>query len=102
MKESEVNNQISQRLMEFESMDVIHPTADWSNSLMERLYSVKPNYSPIISSVKFTIAVLLIFIINIGFVLISIFNDSQQSTLRDKELQIISKELLIYTNSIYK
>lgn len=102
MEQTEINNQVSQKLMEFESLGLILPSEDWNKSLTERLSSVRPGFSSIVSSAKFAIAVLLISIINVGFILTVLFNDSQQDTRHNTELQIISNELLINPNTINK
>jgi hypothetical protein len=100
MDEKELNNRILQKLSEFESMDVIQPSAGWNKSLMKKLDSAKPYSQSNISVSKFTIAVLIIILFNIGFILATLFNDSHQTSHRNNELQIISKEMLIESNTL--
>ena len=100
MKEQELNNKVSQTLQEFESMENIQPSAEWNNSLMQKLSVAKPNSIAGFSSSKFAVLMLFVVMANIGFVFKTVMNDSQQTPNRDKELQVISKELLINPISI--
>jgi hypothetical protein len=101
MKESELNNKVEQTLMEFETMGNIQPSADWNQSLMKRVASSKPYSSSIFYSVNLAIVtILIIILINLGFILNTIINDSRQSLNRSNDLEVISKELLINLNSV--
>jgi hypothetical protein len=100
MKESELSNKIIQRLNEFETLEYLNPSANWNQSLMNKLTSAKLKATSKISTNKPFIMVLFIVLINIGFILNEVIGDSRQAKYRDKELQVISKELLINPVSI--
>ena len=100
MKEQELNNRVSQTLEEFESMESIQPTSEWNDSLMQKLSVAKQNSIAGFSLSKYAVVMLFVVIANIGFVFKTVINDSQQTPNRDKELQVIVKELLINPGSI--
>lgn len=95
MKESEINNSALQLLNEFETQENIQPSDDWNQSLMNKLATAKPHSNIKFSINKFVVITLLIVLINIGFFLNIIIHDPLQNVSRNKELQIVSKELLI-------
>jgi hypothetical protein len=95
MKEPEMTNKVLQTLKEFESMENISPSAEWNRLLMDKLSSEKLYSASTFKSLKFAVAVFLIVLINISFIMISIFSDSNKSFQRKDDLQIISKEFLI-------
>lgn len=100
MKDPELHKKVLQTLNEFETMENIQQSEEWNKSLMERLATVKADSPSVFSYVKYTIAALLVILINIGFILTAINNDPHQTLQKDIELQIISKELLINSNSV--
>jgi hypothetical protein len=101
MKESELNNRISQMLNAFESIENIQPQEGWSQSLMDKLSSAKRPAYPGHSKTKFIVAILFIVLMNIGFILSTIIkNDSRNTLSRNNDLQVISKELLINPTSL--
>lgn len=100
MKEKKFNSSISQTLQEFESMENIQPSTEWHNSLMQKLSVAKPNSISRFSSPKFAVVILFLVMANIGFVFTTVMNVSQQTPRRVKDLQVISKELLINPGSI--
>lgn len=100
MKEQELNTRVSQTLQEFESMENIQPSAEWNDSLMQKLSVAKPNSIATFSSSKYAVVMLFVVMANIGFVFTAVMNDSPQAPNRDKELQTISKELLSNPSSI--
>jgi hypothetical protein len=95
MKETKRNNIVLQTLMEFENMPDIQPTTGWNQELMGKLAKTKP-YSPsILPRTSIAAIVLLIILVNIGFILKSVIINSGNNLHRNNELQVISKELLI-------
>ncbi len=100
MQEQELNNRVSQTLQEFESMENIQPSSEWNDSLMQKLSVAKPNSIARFSSSKYALLMLLVVIANIGFIFKTTMNESQQTPSREKELQVISKELLSNSSSI--
>ncbi len=100
MKKQELNNRASRALHEFDSMENLQPSAEWHDSLMEKLAVVKPNSIATYSSSKLAILIFFVLMTNIGFVFKTVRNDSQQIPRRANELQLISKELLINSSPI--
>ena len=100
MQEQELNNRVSQTLQEFESIENIQPSAEWNDSLMQRLSVAKQNSTTTFYLPKYAVVIAFVVMANIGFVFKTMMNDSQQTPSRDKELQVISKELLINPGSI--
>jgi hypothetical protein len=100
MKESALSNKVLQKLKEFETIENLQPSADWTQSLMNKLDSAKPYPTSGFSATKFTVVLLFIILVNIGFILNAMIRDSHQSLYRDKELLVISNELLINPISI--
>ncbi len=100
MKEQELNNKVSQILNEFESMEGIQPSSDWDASLLKKLNYSKHN--KFISSPLINIAavVVVVVIINAGFLVNLLSKPTNESITRKDELQIVSKELLINPTSI--
>ncbi len=99
MIESELNKKVMQKLNEFEAIEEIQPTSDWSLSLMNRLDNTKPNSSSRYTPMRFAAIIVFFVLINIVFIL-NINHSSQQNLGRNLELQIISKELLVNSNMI--
>jgi hypothetical protein len=87
-------NIIMQKLKEFENLEKIQTSPEWNTSLMNKLNNKKPN-----QFAKFAIVILLIILINIGFLINSINNGASQYVDRGKQLSLISNEFLINTSS---
>ena len=100
MKEQELHNRVAQTLQEFESMENIQPSGEWNDSLMQKLAGAKQNSTTTFYLPKYAVVILFLVMANIGFVFKTVMDDSQQTPGRDKELQVISKELLINPGSI--
>jgi len=83
-------------LEQFEKLDPIDPSQDWTKSLMNKLDSVKPYPPTVLSFNKFTVMALLIVLLNIGFLVnVLLHKQEQNQNRRSTELQLVSKELLI-------
>jgi hypothetical protein len=100
MNESAYSGQVMQKLNEFEMMQNIQPSEGWNESLRNKIASAKSGSSSKLPSARFIIPVLLIVFVNIVLFLNTITNNSQQGSNKDKELRIISEELLINPVSI--
>ncbi|MEI6088836.1 MAG: hypothetical protein WCR42_00135 [bacterium] len=83
-----------QKLRDFENLEEIQPSQEWNDSLMNQLNNRKRH-----QFAKFTIVILLIILVNIGFLINSINHRASQYVDRGKELSIISNEFLINTSS---
>jgi hypothetical protein len=95
MKESPVSKNVLQKLDEFDKIGYIHPTDYWNQTLMEKLASVKVNTGSDFPRTKFSVVLLVLFLVNLGFIMNAILRDNGKSLNRNTELQTISKELLI-------
>jgi hypothetical protein len=102
MKESELIGRVNKKLDEFEKLDSIYPSPDWNNSLMEKVSSVH-QYSPTkFSTGVITSMVLILILINVGFILTTLVNSSVKEGRRAQDLQVISSELFVNPISINK
>jgi hypothetical protein len=100
MKEPELSGKVQQKIDEFEKLELIHPSSDWNNRLMEKVSSVH-QYSPTkVSTGAITALVLFLILINVGFILTTLVNNSLKESDRAKDLQIISCELFVNPVSI--
>ncbi len=95
MKESEVKNSVSDALTLFENLGEIEATHQWQQALMDRITTAKSVSSVGFPKKSFTVVMLFVLVINISFILNSVFKTSTKSSLHKSELQLISKELLI-------
>jgi hypothetical protein len=95
MENSGLDRKVSNILHEFEKLGDIQPSDDWNQSLMSRLSSTRPNSGGMSSITPFALMVLLFLLVNLGFITTSIIGDSTQAQPRNKELLVISNELLI-------
>jgi len=102
MEDSELNKKVLNCIESFDSLESLNPSEEWSKRLKSRLETVKPYKSSVFSPSKFTVAIFLIAILNIGIILTAIFNDSRHSLSRGSALEIISKEMLVNPNSLNK
>ena len=100
MKDLTLSNRVLQKLIEFESMEDIQPSAGWNDSLKRRMSSEKTRSASGYMSARFIITVLFIVLINLGFVLNTIYRNSHQNLYKNKDLETLSQELLINPVSI--
>ena len=100
MIERELNSKIDQTMTRFENLGNLLPDDDWNRELMGRLdepFSRKRERF-VVSS--YTAAVLLLVLLNIGFVLVSLKGNTSERKPQKSEMQVISRELLINPSSI--
>ena len=100
MKQQEINSRIQQTLHEFESLEIIQPSSDFNQLLMNKLASKSITPEKSYETAKSAVALFFIIIINIGIILSFITKDNGQSLLRGNELRAVSKEFLINPTSI--
>ena len=116
MKESDLNKIVSNKLHEYEALQEIQPSTDWEQSLMGRLdnelkvesrkLKVKfflfdfqlSNFQ--LLSFKYAAVILFLILINIGFIINILPNNSVKTSSKENDFKAISKELLINENSI--
>lgn len=102
MKDQEISSRVQQKLDEFERMDKIYPSADWNSSLMGKISSAN-QYSPVkFSTIRMNVLLLILILINVGFLLTTLAADSLKDRNRATDLRVISHELLINPVSINK
>lgn len=100
MIERDINNKINQSLNKFEKLAGMQPDEDWSVQLMDKLDNLKPGRETGISLYKNAIVIIFLVLINIGFVFISLSLKSSEPSYNMKDMQVISRELLINPTSI--
>jgi hypothetical protein len=99
MKEETLNGKVSAAFMEFESLEHIHPSEAWRQSLEIRMASSKTGTSPGITGMKYIFIVTIFILANLGFIIRILKHDAQKSAFRNSELQVISREFLINPTS---
>jgi hypothetical protein len=101
MKEVELSDRALQSLRDFESLEEIQVSPDWTRSMLDKLGNSvrKPKKSHPVAGIAL---VLFFFILaNLGFVL-SVISDGTKSMSREKALRAISDEFLINPTSIHQ
>lgn len=99
MKEAEINKGL-ESLQEFESLEAITPSGEWTRSLMGRLSDSGVSRKPDFESSRVALVLILFILANVGILLTFITDGSRQSTQRETELRAISNEFLINPTSI--
>jgi hypothetical protein len=100
MRESVVSEKADQRLREFETIGNIQPSQGWDEALMKRIESAKPGSAISLSFSGLVIPIILVVLLNIGFILNFAIKNSQQTSFKNQEFTVISEELLINPVSI--
>jgi hypothetical protein len=100
MKESEFNNEVLHKLADFEQVGNILPSKEWNDALVSRIAMIKSKTSSKHLVTKYTFIIILIILINIGFILNSFIRITNHSSGRNNELNVISKELMVNPVSI--
>jgi hypothetical protein len=95
MKESELSEGVNQILNEFGAIPDIQPSEEWRLSLMNRLGSSRTSSISNPSLSRYSIMVLFIILVNLGFILNTVMRNSSKAQFRDMELNAVSHELLI-------
>lgn len=97
MNEQHHDIKAMQTLQHFEALEDIPMTAEWRASLMSRITDatpVTPSASRM-SMIRLAVAVLLLIVVNGSFIIKVLTADTEQSSRRSAELQLISNQLLI-------
>ena len=92
MNEQELNNLVASKIIDFESIKSIQPSEGWDHQLINKLCASKATSMASVSK-TFIAVIFIIVMINIGFAINKV--QSNSSYKKDKELHVISKELLI-------
>jgi hypothetical protein len=100
MNRSASEDKIKQMLHEFGEIQNIHASPGWNESLMNRLDSVKPATSSGSSSTGYGLLILLVILINLGFIFNTVINKPRQNLYKEFEMKSISEEFLINPVSI--
>jgi len=95
MKVSEVNNRVLQTLTAFEKLDNIEYSPEWNRSLMDKIDTAKHQSTSGFPKMSFTVIMLFVLLINVGFIIKTVLKTSQKSSSHKSELQLISKEILV-------
>lgn len=100
MKESELHNQVSQKVREYETLADIEPSLNWDQSLMDRISNTSMSSSPGFSPMKSAAVLVLVVLVNVGIILTFLNNDNTRTLKRGNDLKKISTEFLINPTSI--
>lgn len=95
MNQQEINNDVLQKLTEFDSLENLVISSTWNDSLMKKIDHSQKHSFLRLNATKFTLILILIMLINIGLFLNSMLDHKQDISHRCNDLQLISKELLI-------
>lgn len=98
MIKPESNNEVQSKLDLFEKMESILPSESWENALDQKLKSgSRSHYNSLNLKVGLVVVIL---IINLGFIVNSVFLKDTSISKTQTDLNLISKELLINPTSI--
>lgn len=98
MIEQELNSEIQSKLEQFAKMESIIPSESWESTLDRKLRNNKRGSNAALN-IKVGVVVLIL-IINLGFILTSVFNKNTFVSKQEPDLDLISKELLVNPTSI--
>jgi hypothetical protein len=98
MNESDLKYKVQLKLTEYDNIGLIQPTNEWYNLLSTK---IENNMKEKSGSISFGIYTALIFlvIINLGIVLNSVMKNSDSRGYATSDLQVISSQLLVVSNS---
>lgn len=94
MKESELNDKLTQKLYEFENIETLQPTSEWNQLLLEKIALSKSTSKARSTRSIITVIVVCFITINFGIFINSIFSNSDKYSSRKVDLQVISNEFL--------
>jgi hypothetical protein len=95
MEDIGLNDRITEKLEAFGSMDEMHPSPEWNRQLMLKLSAPRKSAVSEFVTSKFAVALVIIFILNLGFFLNVFLGSKQQTAHRRMELNNIAKDFLI-------
>jgi hypothetical protein len=95
MKEAELNSKVSQKLADFEMVGNIMPSSEWNELLMKRISVADSGSRSNHSVTKYTIVMIFIVLVNLGFIVNSLARNTQRSSDRTSDLNTISKEMMV-------
>jgi hypothetical protein len=94
MGNSEVHNRIADMLREFDTLEEIHPSARWNQSLHDKLSVSKSGYRVRKPNQLLVAMIIIVIMLNAGFILKTMTAESGRPAHRSIDLQVISNELL--------
>ncbi len=96
MKPNELNEKVTAKLLEFETLASFNPSPDWDDQLNRKLQSNlsrKTNYAN-----KYQLILACVVVLNIGFFALSLIRVPEKTAARTARLELLSKELLLTSN----
>jgi|WetSurMetagenome_2_1015567.scaffolds.fasta_scaffold05256_3 hypothetical protein len=99
MKEPNIYNKVQQKLAEYDSIDLIHPSDRWYKLLSAKVENNRRTKPGTVASGIY-IALIFLVIFNLGIILNSIMNSSESRGYANTDLQVISSQLLIGSTSV--
>ncbi|MCX6248560.1 MAG: hypothetical protein NTW10_12620 [Bacteroidetes bacterium] len=99
MNKEDLNGQVQQVLIEFESLGEIRPSSGWDQNLMNKLNTARHYTGAGSAFPRYTLLVAFIILINVGLFLKFVIHDLRQPSFRSEQLKSISTEFLINPTS---
>ena len=96
MNRNKLNENIMDKLYEFETLENIYPSLNWETKLESKLNLKSNKKSNLIN--KYNLILVSIGMINASIIVFSLLNESKKVSTRTRNFEIISKELLIKSN----
>ena len=101
MKELALHIEVTQSLLEFETLKDNEISAEWEQSLINRINKSKLHSLSRLSLNMFVVTILII-LFNLSFILNILIHNSPASSSHQRDLQMISKDFLINPVSLNK
>ena len=96
MNRNKLNENIMDKLYEFETLENIYPSLNWETKLESKLNLMSNKKSNLIN--KYNLILVSIGMINASIIVFSLLNESKKVSTRTRNFELISKELLIKSN----
>ncbi len=100
MKEAELNNKMRQSIHQFESLEDIQTSPEWTRTMMNRFAQAERPAKPGFSASSIALVLIFFVLANIGVILTLISDSNRRTSSRSSDLRTISNEFLINPTSI--
>lgn len=95
MKDPELNNKVSQKMEELDRLGNISPSAQWQDSLLDKLSDINQDAKQPIFKSNIIVIIILCIVINASFIINLAFRHHEDESARADHLPLISKEFFI-------
>ena len=96
MNPLELQNQVAQKIHEFEMAEALATSKDWDLNLYKKLNASTPSSNS--SYLKYGLIMVVFIVLNAGFIWNVIINESPKEAVRTTELTMLYSELLLTSN----